>query len=74
MVLEHCDAPMPHPASKGFLTLSAELEAVTTANQKTAGAAKPVGITINWARSVLETRSGVHHTFPPPPPLPLPLL
>lgn len=58
LVVEHCDAPSPHPAPKGFLTIEAEIAAIKTANENAELVSKSgaVGITINWARSVLETR------------------
>jgi hypothetical protein len=53
IVIEHCDAYRPgHPPIKGFLTLGDELKAIMAANRS---ARKPVGISINWGRSVLET-------------------
>jgi Domain of unknown function (DUF4862) len=48
ITVEHCDALRPgHPAQKGYLSLADELDAVT---------ALPgiAGITLNWARSVIE--------------------
>lgn len=62
IVVEHCDAPAPasapHPASKGFLTIDAEIEAIKAANANADAVLKngAVGMAINWARSVLETR------------------
>ncbi|MBM3531874.1 MAG: DUF4862 family protein [Alphaproteobacteria bacterium] len=53
LAIEHCDAYRPgHPPIKGFLTLGDELKAIAAANRS---ARKPVGISINWGRSVLET-------------------
>ncbi len=50
LVIEHCDAWNPaHPPQKGFLSLDDEMVAV-------AAAGVDVGISINWARSVIETR------------------
>jgi hypothetical protein len=58
LVVEHCDAPAAdpsaQPASKGFLTLADEIKAVKACNAKINGG---IGIGINWARSVLETRN-----------------
>ena len=54
IVVEHCDdANGPDPV-KGFLPFAEELEAVRDARAAVAGVR--VGVTINWARSVLETR------------------
>lgn len=48
LVLEHCDAfRPPQSASKGFLELEAELGVLS---------ALGLGMTLNWGRSVLETR------------------
>lgn len=48
IVVEHCDAfSDEHPVEKGFLTLAEELDAAEDAG---------VGVSINWARSVIETR------------------
>ncbi|MBL8691819.1 MAG: DUF4862 family protein, partial [Rhodospirillaceae bacterium] len=53
IVIEHCDAYRAgHPPIKGFLTLDDELKAIAVANKS---AKKPVGVAINWGRSVLET-------------------
>ncbi len=53
IVIEHCDAYRAgHPPIKGFLTLDGELKAIAAANKS---ARKPIGISINWGRSVLET-------------------
>jgi hypothetical protein len=58
LVVEHCDAPAAdpsvQPASKGFLPLAEEIKAVKACNAQINGG---VGIAINWARSVLETRN-----------------
>jgi len=54
LVLEHCDALMPGQApAKGFLGLEAEAEAVQRAIDATGN---PMGIVINWGRSVIEQR------------------
>lgn len=51
LTLEHCDAAVDdHPAEKGFLSFEAELDALS-------GCTRPVGMSINWARSAIETRS-----------------
>jgi len=55
LMVEHCDAPAAHPASKGFLTIENELDAIKAANAALPKAT-PVGAAINWARSTLETR------------------
>ncbi|NHB84981.1 DUF4862 family protein [Tessaracoccus sp. HDW20] len=48
VVVEHSDAwSDEHPVEKGFLTLAEELKAAEAAG---------VGVAINWARSVIETR------------------
>lgn len=58
LTIEHCDAAVAdHPAEKGFLTLTDELQAITDSGL-------PVGVVINWARSVIEgrtTRTAVDH-------------
>jgi hypothetical protein len=56
LVVEHCDAPAAHPASKGFLTLDDEIKAIVAANNSGDKKNGAVGVAINWARSVLETR------------------
>ena len=61
LVVEHCDAAAPEriPA-KGFLTLDDEISAVVAANAALRSRfpeSTKIGISINWARSVLETRS-----------------
>jgi hypothetical protein len=54
IVVEHCDAYRAgHPPIKGFLTLEDELKAIAAANKS---ARKAIGVSINWGRSVLETR------------------
>lgn len=54
LVVEHCDAPVPgRTPSKGFLSQSAELEAVSTAIRHSS---TPFGVSVNWARSVIEAR------------------
>jgi hypothetical protein len=53
LVVEHCDEHRPgHPQHKGFLSLADELSAITQAN---GSARRPIGVNINWGRSVLET-------------------
>ena len=64
LVLEHCDAFVEeYSPQKGFLKLEEELQAVNFTAQETEwltglhGPDYPApGLTINWARSVLETR------------------
>jgi hypothetical protein len=51
LVLEHCDAKIPdQKAEKGYLSLSDEIAAIKLSN-------KNIGITINWGRSAIESRS-----------------
>ena len=55
ILIEHCDAwtaqnPSPH---KGFLTLGEEIEAL---EQAESSGTPHLGIVLNWARSVIETR------------------
>ena len=53
LVVEHCDEHRPgHPQHKGFLSLADELTAIAQAN---GAARRPIGVNINWGRSVLET-------------------
>ena len=55
VVVEHCDAYSGRfIPQKGFLSLNDEIDAVTKANEKTN---LNTGITLNWARSVIEKRS-----------------
>lgn len=59
LCVEHCDSAAVGTAagfatSKGFLTIEDELAACALANERTRSGA--VGVTINWARSVLEGR------------------
>lgn len=54
LLVEHCDAYLPPQLpSKGFLSLSDELAVLSQLKQQ--GAA-PVGVVINWGRSVFEGR------------------
>jgi hypothetical protein len=54
LVVEHCDATTDtHAAAKGFLPLMSEIAAVDS--QTDPGA--PLGLALNWARCVLETRT-----------------
>lgn len=51
IVLEHCDAKIAdQKAEKGYLSLSDEIKAIKASNLD-------IGITINWGRSAIETRS-----------------
>jgi len=51
IVLEHCDAKIAdQKAEKGYLSLSDEIAAIQRSNLD-------IGITINWGRSAIETRS-----------------
>jgi hypothetical protein len=55
IVLEHCDAFTPgRSPAKGFMTLEAEAEAVSRANERTG---RSIQLAINWGRSVIEQRS-----------------
>jgi len=57
LVVEHCDAPPEGvAASKGFLPISDEIAAIQKANADGPNKNGPVGLSINWARSVLELR------------------
>jgi hypothetical protein len=57
LVIEHCDAFVStHAPNKGFLTLEEEISAIKTAQRSSREGAE-LGCCINWARSVLETRS-----------------
>lgn len=54
LLVEHCDAYLPPQLpSKGFLSLSDELAVLSQLKQQSAA---PVGIVINWGRSVFEGR------------------
>lgn len=54
IVIEHCDAYTDsHLPSKGFLALEDELAVLSEINQDLAS---PIGIVINWGRSVFEVR------------------
>jgi hypothetical protein len=54
IVLEHCDALMPGRApSKGFLSLSDEVDAVQQVNETSK---RGVTMAVNWGRSVIEQR------------------
>ena len=54
LVIEHCDAFVEgQTPAKGFLTLGQEIQAVRAVNQVSEN---PIGFTINWGRSVIETR------------------
>ena len=54
LVIEHCDSGKESYPVKGFLSLDEEIEAITYINKKYN---QSLGITINWARSLLETRN-----------------
>lgn len=56
LVVEHCDSGREKNSVKGFLSLDEEIEAILEVNKTTT---TPIGLTINWARSVIETRSDV---------------
>lgn len=51
LVIEHCDAwRAGHAPEKGFADLQTELDAI-------AASAAPIGVSLNWGRSVIEGRS-----------------
>ena len=54
IIVEHCDAATAYPPSKGFLSFEEELQSVKDANQNLG--ADVIGVSVNWARSVLEVR------------------
>ena len=56
VTVEHCDALSDHPPQKGFLSMRAEIAAVHAA---ASSAATDLGVTVNWARSVIEKRDPV---------------
>lgn len=56
LVVEHCDAWLPsHTPSKGFLALQDELDVIKRLNAN-AAVKTPMGMVVNWGRSVFETR------------------
>lgn len=55
LVVEHCDAARQgYPAQKGFLELVEEIDAVAEVSR---GVQTRLGVSLNWARSAIETRS-----------------
>lgn len=53
LVVEHCDAWRPeHPPSKGYLPLEDEVAVVAALRDQ----GLPVGVVVNWGRSVIECR------------------
>jgi hypothetical protein len=55
LLVEHCDAPRAGGRpEKGFLTFPEEVEVLRSLQ---AGAGAQVGMVLNWARSVIETRN-----------------
>ena len=54
LVIEHCDSGRKNNPVKGFLSLDEEIDALETVNKNISN---PIGLTINWARSVIEFRS-----------------
>ncbi|WP_160153980.1 DUF4862 family protein [Microbulbifer sp. ALW1] len=55
LVIEHCDAFVEGlKPEKGFLTLEEEIESILAVNQQ---CGSNLGLSINWGRSALETRS-----------------
>lgn len=52
LLVEHCDAHVPgQPGAKEYLSLGAEIEAVRAVG------AESIGMSVNWGRSAIETRS-----------------
>jgi hypothetical protein len=59
LLIEHCDEGgllKDVKPQKGFLSFSEELEAINGANATSIAIPNKIGISINWARAVLETR------------------
>jgi len=57
LVVEHCDAMTEdHQPEKGFLSIDDEIASVSELNQSYNNN-NPIGIVINWGRSVLEERN-----------------
>lgn len=57
ILIEHCDAYLPpQQPSKGFLSLTDEIAVVKQLNTMIPATVQPLGIVINWGRSVFETR------------------
>ena len=55
LVIEHCDAHIAgQTCEKGFMLLEDEISAIKQTNNKTNS---DIGISINWGRSAIETRS-----------------
>jgi len=55
LLIEHCDAHIAgQPAEKGFMTLADEISAIKQVNNLLKS---DIGISINWGRSAIETRS-----------------
>ncbi len=55
LVIEHCDAFIPEqPPEKGFLSLVDEIATITTVNKRLNC---DIGVSLNWGRSAIETRS-----------------
>jgi hypothetical protein len=54
LVIEHCDSGRESNPVKGFLSIEEEIEAILEVNNKLENT---IGLTINWARSAIETRS-----------------
>ncbi|MDN4502938.1 DUF4862 family protein [Alteromonadaceae bacterium BrNp21-10] len=63
LVIEHCDTLVDgQKPAKGFLTLEDEIAVLTEINGQTE---TPIGMVMNWGRSVIETRSiegAIEHT------------
>tara|TARA_R110002060_G_scaffold51424_6_gene62378 strand:- start:25118 stop:26098 length:981 start_codon:yes stop_codon:yes gene_type:complete len=55
LVIEHCDAYVQgQPAEKGFMTIEDEIVAIKNVNDTLES---DIGISLNWGRSAIETRS-----------------
>lgn len=54
LVIEHCDSGRKKNPVKGFLSLDEEIMAILEVNKNPENA---IGLTINWARSAIETKS-----------------
>ncbi|WP_045731126.1 DUF4862 family protein [Pseudarthrobacter chlorophenolicus] len=55
VLVEHCDAPRPGGTpEKGFLAFADEVDVIRPLREQAAG---QVGVVVNWARSVIETRN-----------------
>jgi hypothetical protein len=59
LVIEHCDTVVEgQTPAKGFLTIEDEITVVRNVNSTISNPdQKPIGMAVNWGRSVIETRS-----------------